>query len=92
MQAEELYGSIRAGLIAMLPRLKRFADLLTGERRAGAALLGRALKHMLAEEHRYQRGTALDLWAFGEIYQQWLKELRDHTDPSGQAEANSDLP
>lgn len=88
MQAEELYDSIRGGLIAMLPRLKRFADLLTGERRAGAALLGRALKHMLAEEHRYQRGTALDLWAFAEIYQLRLKELRDHADPSGRAETD----
>ena len=88
MQAEELYDSIRAGLIAMLPRLKRFADLLTGERRAGAALLGRALKYMLAEEHRYQRGTALDLWAFAEIYQLRLKELRDHADPLGRAETD----
>jgi RNA polymerase sigma-70 factor, ECF subfamily len=84
VQAEDLYDSIKTGLIAMLPRLKRFADLLTGERRAGAGLLGRALRHMLAEEHRYQRGTPLDLWAFAEIYQQWLEELRSHSQPMGQ--------
>lgn len=67
----------------MLPRLKRFADLLAGERSAGVALIGRALKRMLAEEHRYQRGTALDRWAFAEIYRLWLDERRDHAGPSG---------
>ena len=84
MQAEDLYDSIRTGLIAMLPRLMRFADVLAGERRAGTALLGRALKRMLAEEHRYQRGTALDLWAFAEIYRLFLEERRDHPGASGE--------
>lgn len=69
----------------MLPRLKRFADLLVGEREEGKALLGRALNRMLAEQHRYQRGTALDRWAFAEIYRFWLDELRSHADPMGQA-------
>ena len=81
MQAEELYNSIRTGLIAMLPRLMRFADLLVGERPAGAELLRRALRRMLNEEHRYQRGTPLDRWAFGEIYRLWLEDIRDHADP-----------
>jgi RNA polymerase sigma-70 factor (ECF subfamily) len=84
VQAEEFHDSIRPGLIAMLPRLKRFADLLVGERRQGTALLGRALNRMLIEQHRYQRGTALDRWAFAEIYRQWLTELKDHADPMGQ--------
>ena len=88
MQAEEYHDSIRPGLITMLPRLKRFADLLVGERREGTALLGRALNRMLAEEHRYQRGTALDRWAFAEIYRLWLHELRGHADPMGQAKAD----
>jgi RNA polymerase sigma-70 factor (ECF subfamily) len=84
VQAEELYDSIRTGLIAMVPRLMRFAALLAGERQAGAKLLGRALRGMLSEEHRYQRGTPLDGWAFGEIYRLWLEELRAHADPIGQ--------
>jgi DNA-directed RNA polymerase specialized sigma24 family protein len=69
----------------MLPRLKRFADILVGERDAGASLLGRALQAMLAEQYRYQRGTALDVWAFGEIYHHWLHELRGAADPVAQA-------
>jgi len=85
VQAEEFHDSIRPGLIAMLPRLKRFTDLLVGERKQGMALLGRALNLMLAEQHRYQRGTALDRWAFAEIYRLWLNDLRGHADPMGQA-------
>jgi DNA-directed RNA polymerase specialized sigma24 family protein len=88
VQAQEYHDSIRPGLITMLPRLKRFTDLLVGERREGTALLGRALNRMLAEEHRYQRGTALDRWAFAEIYRLWLNELRGHADPMGQAKAD----
>ena len=69
----------------MLPRLKRFADVLVGEKREGKALLRRALQRMLAEHHRYQRGTPLDRFAFTEIYRLWLGELRDHADPLRQA-------
>jgi DNA-directed RNA polymerase specialized sigma24 family protein len=80
VQAEEFHDSIRPGLIAMLPRLKRFADLLVSERSEATALLRRALQLMLAEQHRYQRGQALDSWAFAEIYQRWLAELGDYAD------------
>jgi DNA-directed RNA polymerase specialized sigma24 family protein len=88
VQAEDFQDSIRPGLVAMLPRLKRFSDLLVGGRREGTALLGRALNRMLAEQHRYQRSTALDRWAFGEIYRQWLTEQRDRADPIGQARSD----
>ena len=44
MQAEEFHDSIRPSLVAMLPRLKRFADLLVGARKEGTALLRRALR------------------------------------------------
>jgi RNA polymerase sigma-70 factor, ECF subfamily len=88
VQAEDFRDSVRPGLVAMLPRLKRFADILVGERNEGAALLGHALRCMLAEQHRYQRGTALDVWAFAEIYRQWLHELRTHADPMQQAKTD----
>jgi DNA-directed RNA polymerase specialized sigma24 family protein len=81
---------MRHELIAMLPRLKRFADVLVGEKREGKALLRRALQHMLAEHHRYQRGTPLDRFAFTEIYRLWLSELRDHADPLRQAKSSEE--
>ncbi|MGD9501840.1 MAG: hypothetical protein AB7V40_05065 [Methyloceanibacter sp.] len=84
MQAEDFYESIRTGLISMLPRLMRFAGLVAGDRRAGKKLLGRALRRMLAEEHRYPRGTALDVWAFGEVYRLWLEERRHPAAPASE--------
>jgi RNA polymerase sigma-70 factor, ECF subfamily len=81
VQAEDYHDSVRPGLVALLPRLKRFADVLVGERDEGARLLGRALQCMLTEQHRYQRGTSLDVWAFAEIYRHWLHELGGHEDP-----------
>ena len=77
MQAEDYQDTIKPGLVALLPRLKRFADLLAGGKTAGTALLGRALKRMLAGQHRYQRNTAIDRFAFAEIYRQWLHEHGD---------------
>jgi RNA polymerase sigma-70 factor (ECF subfamily) len=81
MQAEPTQSAFRNDLIGLLPRLKRFADVLLGERGDGTALLGRALKRMLAEDYRYQRGTPLDRWAFAEVYRLWLQELRDQAEP-----------
>ena len=81
IEATQSHDSFRHGLIVLLPRLKRFADVLIGEKNDGTALLGRALKRMLAEQYRYQRGTPLDRWAFAEIYRLWLHELRDHAEP-----------
>ena len=74
----------------MLPRLKRFADVLTGEKKEGKALLRRALFRMLNEHHRYQRGTSFDRWAFAEIYALWLGGLRDHPEPLSQAKASEE--
>jgi len=88
VQAQIHHESVRDGLVAMLPRLKRFADVLVGDKAEGKALLRRALMRMLADQHRYQRGTPLDRWAFAEIYGLWLHELRDHADPLRQAKAS----
>lgn len=83
VQAEDFHDSIRPGLIALLPRLKRFADVLVGERAEATALLRRALNAMLAEQHRYRRDRALDAFAFGELYRAWRAE-RAGEDPSAQ--------
>ena len=69
----------------MLPRLKRFADVLAGGRAEGRGLLQRSLRYMLAEQHLYQRGTALDVWAFGEVCRQWRHELSGDDDPMARA-------
>jgi RNA polymerase sigma-70 factor (ECF subfamily) len=82
--------TVRHELVRMLPRLKRFADVLVGEKTEGKALLRRALFRMLDGHHRYQRGTLFDRWAFSEVYALWLGELRDHAAPLRQAKTSED--
>lgn len=81
MRASDIYDSVRPGLVAMLPRLQRFADVLAGGRDPGRGLLRRSLHYMLSEQHLYQRGTSLDVWAFGQVYRQWRHELSGEADP-----------
>ncbi|HML92589.1 sigma factor-like helix-turn-helix DNA-binding protein [Methyloceanibacter sp.] len=88
VQAKDFHDSVRPGLVAMLPRLKRFADVLAGGREEGRGLLSRALQYMMAEQHLYQRGTALDVWAYAEVYRQWRHELSGHADPMAQAKVD----
>jgi RNA polymerase sigma-70 factor (ECF subfamily) len=85
VQAGCRHDSMRLGLVAMLPRLKRFADLLAGDRQEGTALLRRGLIRMLSERHRYDKDTPLDRWAFAELYRRWTNEHRDQTDALTQA-------
>jgi RNA polymerase sigma-70 factor (ECF subfamily) len=90
VQASVHRDAVRHDLIVMLPRLKRFADVLVGEKKEGKALLRRALLRMLNEHHRYQRGTSFHRWAFAEIYALWLSELRDHAEPLRQGKASEE--
>jgi DNA-directed RNA polymerase specialized sigma24 family protein len=91
IEASQSHDLFRRDLVILLPRLKRFADVLLGDKSDGTALLGRALKRMLAEQYRYQRGTPLDRWAFAEIYRLWLQELRDQPEPMRQVKTDGDF-
>jgi DNA-directed RNA polymerase specialized sigma24 family protein len=72
--------SVRHELIAMLPRLKRFADVLVGEKKESGSLLRRALLRMLSDQHRDRLGSLFDRWVFAEIYRVWLGDLRHQRD------------
>ena len=52
----------------MLPRLKRFADVLVGEKKESGFLLRRALLRMLSDQYRDRLGRLFDRWVFAEIY------------------------
>lgn len=83
--------SIRPKLIGLLPRLRRFAAVLAGDRATCDVLLRTACEHMLAEQHRYQRGMPFDRWAFTQLYALWLEALRQHIAPMTQARADQTL-
>lgn len=91
VQAENDGGTIRTRLVTLLPRLRRFAAVLAGDRQGGDELLRAACKIMLDEGHRYQRGTPFARWAFSEIYAVWLARLRAHRQPIAQVRADEGL-
>src|SRR5215472_4740876 len=68
--------SLRAEMVALLPRLRRFAVSLTG--RAGDAddlvqeTVERALRHL----HRWEPGTRLDSWMFRIAQNLWIDRCR----------------
>lgn len=85
---------VRLKLISMLPRLRRFAVVLAGEHEAADSLLRTGCERMLAESHRYRRGTSFDRWAFSELYSHWMGALREQraTMPPGRGDGTAFLP
>lgn len=91
VQADINGDSVRSRLISLLPRLRRFAAVLSGDRVGGDELLRASCRIMLDEGHRYQRGTPFARWAFSEIYSVWLARLRAHRQPITQERADEQL-
>lgn len=89
MQSESLSASERAKLITLLPRLRRFATVLAGDKTRADDLLRAACKKMLSKGHTYQRGTAFDIWAFRELHSNWLATLRTHDAPIAQSQGDA---
>jgi RNA polymerase sigma-70 factor (ECF subfamily) len=90
-QGERITQSTRLKLISLLPRLRRFAAVLAGDRAGCDRLLRDACLRMLEDEHLNQQGAPFDRWAFAELYALWLERLRDHTDPMTQGKGDVDL-
>jgi RNA polymerase sigma-70 factor (ECF subfamily) len=65
-------------LVALLPRLRRFALATTNSRHDADDLLQAAIERALRHEHSWQQGTRLDSWMFKIIQNLWLDELRAH--------------
>lgn len=78
-------------LISLLPRLRRFAAVLAGDRNSGDALLRAASKRMLRADALQRGSAAFDIWAFAQLYGLWLEKLRDHTDPMAQGRGDEAL-
>lgn len=81
---------IRSGLIALLPRLRRLAMVLAGDREEGDALLGRACQVMLEGAERDRPPQRFDHWALGALHGLWLAELRRQKEPSAHLRADED--
>jgi len=63
-------------LIAVLPRLRRFARGLTGSATEADDLVQAACERALAREHQFQEGTRFDSWMFRIVQTLWIDQLR----------------
>lgn len=63
-------------LIAVLPRLRRFAAGLTRSASEADDLVQAACERALAREHQFQEGTRFDSWMFRIVQTIWIDLLR----------------
>lgn len=63
-------------LIALLPRLRRFARALTRHAHDADDLVQLALERALTRLDQWQPGTRLDSWMFGIMKNAWIDETR----------------
>lgn len=66
----------QAELIAILPRLRRFAFGLAGSKADGDDLLQSALAKALTSQEQWQPGTRLDSWLYSIIQNHWIDTVR----------------
>ena len=71
-----LDDSIRAQLVALLPRLRRFARGLAGTADQADDLVQAACERALTRIAQWQPGTRLDSWMFRIIQTIWLDDKR----------------
>ncbi len=63
-------------LVAVLPRLRRFARGLTGSAVEADDLVQAACERALAREHQFQEGTRFDSWMFRIVQTLWIDQIR----------------
>lgn len=67
---------VQEQLVALLPRLRRFARSLTRNTHDADDLVQVALERSLTHLEQWQVGSRLDSWVFGIIHNAWIDEVR----------------
>ena len=68
--------STRAELIALIPRLRRFARVLTGNLADADDVVQACLEKAMLNLDQWQRGTRLDSWVFRIARNTWVDDRR----------------
>jgi RNA polymerase sigma-70 factor (ECF subfamily) len=68
--------TFREALIALIPRLRRFALALTGSASDGDDLVQDTLERALLRLHQWRSGTRLDSWLYKIAQNTWRDRLR----------------
>ena len=71
-------GDIRAQMVALLPRLRRFAAALTGSVADGDDLVQDTVERALKNLHQWEPGTRLDNWMFRIAKNRFIDTRRSH--------------
>src|SRR4029453_779307 len=69
-------GQTQEQLIALLPRLRRFARTLARNPHDADDLVQLAVERALTRLDQWQPGTRLDSWMFGIMKNAWIDEVR----------------
>ena len=68
--------SIRDGLVALLPRLRRFGRALTRNQDDADDLVQLSIERALRRTEQWQPGSRLDHWVIGIMRNAWIDEIR----------------
>lgn len=74
-------------MVALLPRLRRFARSLTGDADSADDLVQMACERSLKRLGQYRDGTRFDSWLYRIVYTQWVDRVRRRQRQSAQAES-----
>jgi RNA polymerase sigma-70 factor (ECF subfamily) len=66
----------RAEIVALLPRLRRFARALTGQAADADDVVQIAVERALTRLDQFQQGTRLDAWLLSIVRNAWIDEAR----------------
>jgi len=71
--------TFRRDLVALVPKLRRFALSLAGNAADADDLVQAACEKALRNAAQFQPGTRMDSWMYRIVQTQWLDERRRHT-------------
>lgn len=78
-------NDIRRDLVALLPRLRRFAWTLTGDANTADGLLQEVCPRVILKSHHWKGEGRLESWVFNQIRTGWNEEPRKRSRQEPQA-------
>lgn len=67
---------VESEMIALLPRLRRFAMSLCGARDVADDLVQETCERAITRAHQFEEGTRLDSWMFAIMSSRWKNQIR----------------
>lgn len=90
--SQPLDPAIQAELVALLPRLRRFARGLAGAADQADDLVQAACERAIARIHQWTPGTRLDSWMFRIVQTIWLDQTRAQRVRTGEGRVDAGSP